>query len=52
MSDNNFNEEDLNNSKQEETKILYGINNKVCFACGQKLDKDSEVCPYCKTPIK
>ena len=52
MSDKNSNKEDLNNSEQEEAKILYGINNRVCFACGQKLDKDSDVCPYCKTPIK
>ncbi|MFX1575151.1 MAG: hypothetical protein ACFFB0_20640 [Promethearchaeota archaeon] len=52
MSEKNSIKEDIDNTKQEETKILYGDSNKVCFACGQRLDKDLEFCPYCKTPIK
>ena len=38
--------------KKGEEKILYGINKKVCFACGEQIDKDIEICPYCKTPIE
>ncbi|MFX1411289.1 MAG: hypothetical protein ACFFA6_13145 [Promethearchaeota archaeon] len=33
-------------------KILYGTYNISCFACGEKIDKNITVCPYCKTKIK
>ena len=32
-------------------KILYGTYNISCFACGEKIDKNITVCPYCKTKI-
>ena len=37
--------------EKDEEKILYGINKIVCFACGEQIDKDTEICPYCKTTI-
>lgn len=52
MSEKNTNKEDVDNFEADEAKILYGVNPIICFACGQKLDKDSEVCPYCNTTIK
>ena len=38
--------------KNDEEKILYGINKIVCFACGEQNDKDTKICSYCKTPIE
>ncbi|MFW9780709.1 MAG: hypothetical protein ACFFFB_00300 [Candidatus Heimdallarchaeota archaeon] len=49
MSDKGFENNTVN---KDEEKILYGINKIVCFACGEKIDKDTEVCPYCKTTIR
>ena len=40
------------NLKKVEEKILYGINKIVCFACGETIEKETEVCSYCKTTIK
>lgn len=37
--------------EKDEEKILYGINTIVCFACGEHIEKDTEICPYCKTNI-
>ncbi len=47
-------EEGFDNSivKKDEERILYGVNKIVCFACGVKIDKGTEICPYCKTPIE
>lgn len=36
-----------NDLKKE--KILYGENQLVCFACGEKINIDTKVCPYCMT---
>ncbi|MFX0009455.1 MAG: hypothetical protein ACFE9R_04005 [Candidatus Hermodarchaeota archaeon] len=30
-------------------KIQYGENEYSCFACGEKISKDTKVCPYCNT---
>ncbi|MFX0036338.1 MAG: hypothetical protein ACFE9I_11955 [Candidatus Hermodarchaeota archaeon] len=40
------------NLNKEEEKILYGDNKIVCFACGEHIDSDTEICPYCRTPVK
>ncbi|MHA1658842.1 MAG: hypothetical protein ACTSUT_06940 [Promethearchaeota archaeon] len=32
-----------------EEKILYGEDLLVCFACGAKIKKNTNICPYCKT---
>ena len=39
----------MNEKKQE--KILFSDNKIVCFACGEKIDKDTDVCPYCETSL-
>jgi len=42
-----------NNKKQkDEGKILFGDNKTICFACGEKIDLSTEVCPFCKTSLK
>ncbi|MFW9877972.1 MAG: hypothetical protein ACFFG0_33230 [Candidatus Thorarchaeota archaeon] len=38
--------------KKEEEKILIGVNKIVCFACGEQIEDDTEICPYCKIPIE
>ncbi len=38
--------------EKDEEKILFGDNSLVCFACGEKIEPDTNICPYCKTPIK
>ncbi|MHA2393703.1 MAG: hypothetical protein ACXAEX_17335 [Promethearchaeota archaeon] len=48
MSDKGF---DNNTVNKDEEKILYGVNKKVCFACGEKIDKNTDICPYCKTTV-
>lgn len=41
-----------NSIEEDEEKILYGINTIVCFACGVQIEKETEICPYCKTNIR
>lgn len=33
-------------------KILIGKGKIVCFACGEVIDADTEICPYCDTELK
>ncbi|MHA2180178.1 MAG: hypothetical protein ACXAAH_02005 [Promethearchaeota archaeon] len=49
MSDKGFEKEKDIEGKE---KILYSISKIVCFACGEQIEKETEVCPYCKTNIK
>ena len=37
---------------KHEEKILYGDNKIVCFACGEEIDNNTDICPYCKTNLK
>ena len=37
--------------EKDEEKILYSINKIVCFACGEQIDKETKICPYCKTTM-
>ena len=30
-------------------KIQYGENEYFCFACGEKIDADTRICPSCNT---
>lgn len=41
-----------NSSENKVEKILYSDQDNVCFACGERIKKDTEVCPYCNTKIK
>ncbi|MFX0004096.1 MAG: hypothetical protein ACFE9C_04595 [Candidatus Hodarchaeota archaeon] len=38
--------------EKDEEKILYGDNKTVCFACGEEIDNNTNVCPYCNTSVK
>jgi len=48
MSDKGF---DKKKVEKEEGKILYSTSKIVCFACGAQIEKETTVCPYCKTNI-
>ena len=45
-----------NSEKSEEIvetidkKIQYGESENFCFACGEKIDWGTKICPYCDTP--
>lgn len=52
MSYKNLSESKDNNPEKDEEKILYGVHNLVCFACGEKINGNTNICPYCNTPIK
>jgi len=52
MSDKKIIESEVKNLKKEEDKILYGVNKIVCFACGEEIDKNTDVCPYCRTTFE
>lgn len=41
-----------NNLEKGEEKIYYGVNKTVCFACGEQIERNSEMCPYCKTIVE
>ncbi|MFX0072353.1 MAG: hypothetical protein ACFFAO_14805 [Candidatus Hermodarchaeota archaeon] len=34
---------------KEEEKIEFGQKNISCFACGQEINEETEICPYCGT---
>lgn len=48
MSEKGF---DKNTSEKEEEKMVFSVNKIICFACGEQIDKETEVCPYCETSI-
>jgi hypothetical protein len=33
----------------KDKKIQFGETENLCFACGEKIDPDAEVCPFCNT---
>lgn len=49
MQDKNINKTKASKIKEDDEKILYSDNKKVCFACGERIDKVIKICPYCKT---
>jgi len=36
-------------ARVKDKKIQYGESKNMCFACGEKIDLDTKICPYCKT---
>ena len=40
---------DKKKAEEDEKKILYSIGKIVCFACGEQIEKETKICPYCKT---
>ncbi len=51
MSEDKISNKLTNKSEKKEEQILYSVNKILCFACGEKIDKDIDVCPYCKTSL-
>jgi hypothetical protein len=43
---------EIKNLERDDEKILYGENKLVCFACGEEIENNAEICPYCKTTLK
>lgn len=52
MSDKKLIESKDKKLEKYEEKILYEVKNSICFACGEKINGNRNICPYCKTPIK
>ena len=52
MFDEKTNNNNIDELNKNEEKILYSIDKIVCFACGEKINKNTIVCPYCKTTLK
>ena len=49
MSEKKIPKEKHEMAKVIDKKIQYGENEYSCFACGEKIKIDTEVCPYCNT---
>jgi hypothetical protein len=52
MSNKKINPYQTTDPEKDREKIIYGDNKSVCFACGEKIKSNMEICPYCNTPIK
>lgn len=52
MFDEKTNKKKSEKLNKKDEKILYSVEKIVCFACGEKIDKDTIICPYCKTTIR
>ena len=48
MSDKGFDKE---KDKQNKEKVFYSTSTIVCFACGEQIEKETKLCPYCKTNV-
>jgi hypothetical protein len=51
MSDKKLYTSETKDLERNEEKILYGDNKTVCFACGEEIDGNTDICPYCQTEI-
>jgi len=52
MSEKKIFNSEIKKVERNEEKILYGVNKTVCFACGEEIDNNTLICPYCKTSLK
>jgi len=49
MTKNNNIDKAIKTARVIDNKIQYGENKNMCFACGEKIDSNTKICPYCKT---
>jgi predicted amidophosphoribosyltransferase len=49
MSKINITDKARKTVKDTGNKIQYGESKNLCFACGEKIDSNTKICPYCKT---
>jgi hypothetical protein len=52
MSDKKLSSPETQDQERNEEKILYSDNKTVCFACGEQIEKNTDICPYCQTEIR
>ncbi|MFX1420514.1 MAG: hypothetical protein ACFE9N_16550 [Promethearchaeota archaeon] len=52
MSKNKNYSSEVKDLEKKDKKILYSDNKVVCFACGEAIEKNIDVCPYCKTNLE
>ncbi|MFX0000066.1 MAG: hypothetical protein ACFE9Q_06360 [Candidatus Hodarchaeota archaeon] len=52
MSNRKINTSKIANFKNNKEKISFKVEKIVCFACGEKVNLNTEICPYCRTTIK
>ena len=51
MSNDENTKMNIQKTGKKQEKILFSDYKIVCFACGEKIDKDTDVCPYCETSL-
>lgn len=49
MTKNNITDKARKTTRAVDRKIQYGESKNMCFACGEKIDSNIKICPYCKT---
>ncbi len=49
MTKNNIIDKARKTARIIDNKIQYGESKNMCFACGEKIDSNTKICPYCKT---
>jgi rubrerythrin len=49
MSKKEHHSEQTKEIKVTDKKIQFGETENICFACGEKIDPNIEVCPFCNT---
>lgn len=47
MTDKNKGKDENTTKKADKESIQFGTEKKICFACGEKLEPNTKVCPYC-----
>jgi len=45
-------EKEINDANVKDGSILIGEGKVVCFACGEVVDANTKICPYCNTELK
>jgi hypothetical protein len=49
MSKDNLKEKPKKEIEVKDKKIQFGEIKNTCFACGEKINLDAVICPFCKT---
>ena len=52
MSKMNITDKAKKTARVIDNKIQYGESKNLCFACGEKIDSNTKICPSCGTELK